>query len=122
MSDKLMTRYYIHTTKAWWHKERPQRLRPPIVDQVDIRIGEDPDNPPELKIVWMRTALSDDYVIPAPHLHVTFRMINSLLFIQDVLLHLAQQDSTYLQPDEFCALLEQHGFMDLTPYEKPAGA
>lgn len=106
-------RQFYHLSKAWY------KNIPEIRDYVDeVMFGlyyEDDGCEGEMCIRWYNLGKE---IIPTPQLEVfdgSFKVLNKF---KDIIQKLSEYDDKNIQPNEFCRLLIECGFKDMTPINK----
>ena len=117
-------RGYHHLAEAWYSKASLESLkRKGIIDEVTFGFYcGDGGTSGEMAMRWYDLNNNDPLLInrrPFARLECFEDAFHALGEFSDVIEELSQVDEQKIQPKEFCALLDQCGFRDLTARDKP---
>lgn len=105
-------RGFIHRSRAWYAAATP---RPDALDEVTFGwYAPDGGTSGEMQMHW--AGLGGRIV---PRLLVYDDAWHALATFTDVITKLGEQDDANISPAHFCRILEECGFLDLTPTENP---
>ena len=107
--EKKPFRGYIRTSKAWYADTVAEEFR----DEVSFSLYEerhgDYDTYCELTMFWDE----DETVLECPD-----GSWDMLFYFQDVFVRLAKYNDQCITEDEFCGILDECGFKDITKYKQ----
>lgn len=111
-----LKRGYIHAARAWYYDACFANRTDNVLDDVYFGLlsnepGEDAHLDSEFIIQWVGYPFSQ----PTSHLSAFHDTWQHLAAVADVLAAMASLNGANLSPDQFCDILDELGFVDVTP-------
>ena len=101
---------YVHVSRAWYGKRALEADGDGIVDRVQFGFyAPDGGTSGEMGMYWISICGQ-----AVPQLKCFNDAWHALYQLQDVLAALAELDDVDITPEQFCELLDQGGFVDVT--------